>query len=204
MEDFEQVKALASTIKNKQAFTSDKVIEYSLPEELTEKLIDISKRHRKTINTVVQGVWSIVLSYLSESKSVCYGVTSSGRNLSIPHIESAVGLLINTLPFSLKIDWEDDLQSYFTAIQNKQLQMREYEFSSLTDIKRYAEIPWDKDLFQHIFVFENYPSTELAGDSRIMIENSVGSESTNFDLTFSAAVVQSKLHYKIIYKDSKF
>ncbi len=37
-----------------------------------------------------------------------------------------------------------------------------------------------------------------------MIENSVGSESTNFDLTFSAAVVQTKLHYKIIYKDSKF
>jgi non-ribosomal peptide synthetase component F len=131
-------------------------------------------------------------------------VTSSGRNLSIPHIETAVGLLINTLPFSLKIDWDDDLQSYLTAIQNKQLQMREYEFSSLTDIKRYAEIPWDKELFQHIFVFENYPSTELAEDSQIMIENSVGSESTNFDLTFSAAVVQSKLHYKIIYKDSKF
>lgn len=153
---------------------------------------------------MVQGVWGIVLSYLNESKSVCYGVTSSGRNLSIPHIESAVGLLINTLPFSLKIDWEDDLQSYFTAIQNKQLQMREYEFSSLTDIKRYAEIPWDKDLFQHIFVFENYPSTELAEDSRIMIENSVGNESTNFDLTFSAALVQSKLHYKIIYKDSMY
>ncbi|MFE4428491.1 amino acid adenylation domain-containing protein [Peribacillus butanolivorans] len=204
LEDFGQVKALASTKKNKQSFSSDKVIEYSLSEDLTEKLIDISKRHRKTINTVVQGVWGIVLSYLSESKSVCYGVTSSGRNLSIPHIESAVGLLINTLPFSLKIDWEDDLQSYFTAIQNKQLQMREYEFSSLTDIKRYAEIPWDKDLFQHIFVFENYPSTELAEDSRIMIENSVGNESTNFDLTFSAALVQSKLHYKIIYKDSMF
>ncbi|MBR8645322.1 hypothetical protein KEH51_17330 [[Brevibacterium] frigoritolerans] len=76
------------------------------------------------MNTVVQGVWSIVLSCLSESDSVCYGVTSSGRNLSIPHIEKAVGLLINTLPFSLKIDWEDDLQSYLTAIQNKQLQMR--------------------------------------------------------------------------------
>lgn len=204
LSDFEQVKALVSKKTDKEAFTSDKVIEYSLPEELTEELIELSKRHRKTINTVVQGVWGIVLSYLSESNSVCYGVTSSGRNLSIPHIESAVGLLINTLPFSLKIDWEDDLQSYFTAIQNKQLQMREYEFSSLTDIKRYAEIPWDRDLFQHIFVFENYPSAELADDSPIMIESSVGSESTNFDLTFSAAVVQSKLHYKIIYKNNKF
>ncbi|MGE7906913.1 amino acid adenylation domain-containing protein [Peribacillus sp. NPDC094092] len=204
LRDFEQVKALVSNKTDKVAFTSDKVIEYSLPEELTERLIELSKRHRKTINTIVQGVWSIVLSYLSESDSVCYGVTSSGRNLSIPHIESAVGLLINTLPFSLKPDWDDDFQSYLTDIQNKQLQMREYEFSSLTDIKRYAEIPWDKELFQHIFVFENYPSTELAEDSQIMIENSVGSESTNFDLTFSAAVVQSKLHYKIIYKESKF
>ncbi|KRF50114.1 hypothetical protein ASG97_15690 [Bacillus sp. Soil745] len=204
LRDFEQEKALVGKKTDKEAFTADKVIEYSLPEELTERLIELSKRHRKTINTVVQGVWNIVLSCLSESESVCYGVTSSGRNLSIPHIEKAVGLLINTLPFSLKIDWEDDLQSYLTAIQNKQLQMREYEFSALTDIKRYAEIPWDKELFQHIFVFENYPSTESAEDSRIMIENSVGSESTNFDLTFSAAVMQSKLHYKIIYKDSKF
>ncbi|MET1177067.1 amino acid adenylation domain-containing protein [Peribacillus simplex] len=204
LRDFEQVKALVSNKADKVAFTSDKVIEYSVPKEFTERLIELSKRHRKTINTVVQGVWGIVLSYLSESDSVCYGVTSSGRNLSIPHIESAVGLLINTLPFSLKIDWDVDLQSYLTAIQNKQLQMREYEFSSLTDIKKYAEIPWDKELFQHIFVFENYPSTELAEDSQIMIEDSVGSESTNFDLTFSAAVVQSKLHYKIIYKESKF
>ncbi|WP_349729729.1 amino acid adenylation domain-containing protein [Peribacillus frigoritolerans] len=204
LRDFEQVKALVSNKADKVAFTSDKVIEYSVPEEFTERLIELSKRHRKTINTVVQGVWGIVLSYLSESDSVCYGVTSSGRNLSIPHIESAVGLLINTLPFSLKIDWDVDLQSYLTAIQNKQLQMREYEFSSLTEIKKYAEIPWDKELFQHIFVFENYPSTELAEDSQIMIEDSVGSESTNFDLTFSAAVVQSKLHYKIIYKESKF
>ncbi|MGE6377778.1 amino acid adenylation domain-containing protein [Peribacillus muralis] len=204
LRDFEQVKALVSNKTDRVAFTSDKVIEYSLSEELTERLIKLSKRHRKTINTVVQGVWSIVLSYLSESDSVCYGVTSSGRNLSIPHIESAVGLLINTLPFTLKIDGDDDLQSYLTAIQNKQLQMREYEFSSLTDIKRYAEIPWDKELFQHIFVFENYPSTERAEDSQIMIENSIGSESTNFDLTFSAAVVQAKLHYKIIYKESKF
>nr|AEC14348.1 nonribosomal peptide synthetase [Bacillus sp. NK2003] len=204
LRDFEQVKALVSNKADKVVFTSDKVIEYSVPEEFTERLIELSKRHRKTINTVVQGVWGIVLSYLSESDSVCYGVTSSGRNLSIPHIESAVGLLINTLPFSLKIDWDVDLQSYLTAIQNKQLQMREYEFSSLTDIKKYAEIPWDKELFQHIFVFENYPSTELTEDSQIMIEDSVGSESTNFDLTFSAAVVKSELHYKIIYKESKF
>ena len=79
--------------------------------------------------------------------------------------------------------------------------MREYEYSSLTDIKRYANIPWNKELFRHIFVFENYPSIERHEESEIIIENSAGNESTNFDLTFSSALMQSKLHYKIIYKN---
>ncbi|MFC0562219.1 non-ribosomal peptide synthetase [Halalkalibacter alkalisediminis] len=193
-----------ATKKKTDAGSNDRVMEYHLPEDLTEKVIEYARRHRKTINTVVQGVWGIVLSHFSESGSICYGVTSSGRNLSIPHIESAVGLLINTLPFTFNIDRNEDFKSYLTTVQMKQLQMREFESSSLTDIKRYGDVSWVQDLFQHIFVFENYPSTEQVTDSDIMIENFIGNESTNFDLTFSAAIVQTQLHYKLIYKENKY
>ncbi|WP_332629897.1 amino acid adenylation domain-containing protein [Halalkalibacter flavus] len=190
--------------KETDSGSKDRVIEYHLEENLTEKVIEYARRHRKTVNTVIQGVWGMVLSRFSESESICYGVTSSGRNLSIPHIESAVGLLINTLPFMLNIDRNENVKSYLTTVQMKQLQMREFESSSLPDIKRYGDVSWVQDLFQQIFVFENYPSTEQVTDSDIVIENFSGEESTNFDLTFSAAIVRSQLHYKLIYKENKY
>lgn len=204
LKSINEVNAIANKVTVDKATALNQVIEYSLSETLTEKLITVAQNNRVTINTIVQGVWGIVLSYINNSNAICYGITSSGRNSSISHIESAVGLLINTLPFSMKVDFEYNLSSYFADIQNKQLKMRDYESSSLTDIKQYAQIPWDKELFQQIFVFENYPSTEFKRNSDITIENSAGDESTNFNLTFSAAIVNSKLRYKTIYKDNIF
>jgi len=179
----------------------DNIFEFSLTEELTKQLIDLSKRYRKTMNTVVQAIWSLAQTSLTGNKHICYGVTSSGRNLSIPHIDSVVGLFINTLPFLIELDEDMDISELLQTIQTKQLQLREYEYCTLADIKRFAKVSWNQELFNQIFVYENYPSTEMANDQEIVIENSIGIESTNFDLTFSAALFDSKLHCKFIYKD---
>ena len=179
----------------------DNILEFSLSEELTKQLIDLSKKYRNTMNSVVQAIWSLAQTALTGNKYICYGVTSSGRNVSIPNIDSVVGLFINTLPFLIEIDEEMNLSELLQMIQTKQLELREYEYSTLADIKRFAKVPWNQELFNQIYVYENYPSREMANDKEIVIENSIGIESTNFDLTFSAALFDSKLHCKFIYKD---
>jgi amino acid adenylation domain-containing protein/non-ribosomal peptide synthase protein (TIGR01720 family) len=200
-QQLQNINQLKIATKNQQVAAVDNIFEFSLSEELTKQLIDLSKRYRKTMNTVVQAIWSLAQTSLTGSKYICYGVTSSGRNLSIPHIDSAVGLFINTLPFLIELDENMNVSELLQTIQTKQLQLREYEYCTLADIKRFTKVPWNKELFNQIFVYENYPSTEMANDNEIVIENSIGIESTNFDLTFSAALFDSKLHCKFIYKD---
>ncbi|WP_037945439.1 condensation domain-containing protein, partial [Streptomyces sp. NRRL WC-3774] len=61
-------------------------------------LAEFARRHRLTVNTVVQGAWALVLSLYAGSDDVVFGVTSSGRGGQIDGMDDMVGLLINTTP----------------------------------------------------------------------------------------------------------
>ncbi|MEU9191475.1 condensation domain-containing protein, partial [Streptomyces sp. NPDC048484] len=56
-------------------------------------LAEFARRHRLTVNTVVQGAWALVMSLYSGSDDVVFGVTSSGRGGQIEGMDSMVGLL---------------------------------------------------------------------------------------------------------------
>jgi len=40
---------------------------------------EFAKRHRLTVNTVVQGAWALLLSRYSGQHEICFGATVSGR-----------------------------------------------------------------------------------------------------------------------------
>ena len=65
---------------------------------LTDTLIRLTRGNGLTLNTVVQGAWSILLSRMTGRSDVVFGITVSGRHAELPDIEQMVGLLINTLP----------------------------------------------------------------------------------------------------------
>ena len=57
-----------------------------------------AQRHRLTVNTVMQGVWSYLLHRYTGSNDMVYGVVVSGRPDDLPGVEKRVGMYINTLP----------------------------------------------------------------------------------------------------------
>ena len=76
-------------------------------------------QHRLTINTLIQGVWSLLLSRYSGTDDIIFGITVSGRSAELPGIETMIGLCINTLPVRTKLSpdgelwtWLDTLQAY--------------------------------------------------------------------------------------------
>jgi hypothetical protein len=75
-----------------------------LDQERSHAVRRFAREQRVTVNTVVQGVWSALLSRYSGHDDVLFGATTSGRSISLAGVESMVGLFINTLPVRVGVD----------------------------------------------------------------------------------------------------
>jgi amino acid adenylation domain-containing protein len=176
-----------------------------LSKTITEKLQTLARSYKLTLNTIVQGLWAILLSRYSNSEDVVFGVTVAGRPTDLPRAESMVGVFINTLPIRVKLDTETLLLPWFIELQNQQVEVRQYQYSSLVDIQRWSEIPKGLPLFESIFVFENYPVDkvlqEWQGD--LNIQSVSAFDNTNYPLTVTV-IPSSELEVKIAYDCDRF
>jgi amino acid adenylation domain-containing protein len=124
---------------------------------LTADLEALARTHRLTLNTLVQGLWALLLSRLSGEQEVVFGATVSGRDSGPAGMESRVGLFINTLPVRVRTKGEEPLLPWLARLQDFLVEMREHEHASLVDIQGWGDVPRGMPLFESILVFENYP-----------------------------------------------
>ena len=125
----------------------------------TVRLQDAARKHRVTLNTLVQGAWALVLSRYSGQQDVVFGATVSGRPPELKGVEEMVGIFINTLPVRVRVAPEMPVADWLWRLQKEQLESRQYEYSSLTRIQGWSEVKRGSPLFQSIVVFENFPGT---------------------------------------------
>ncbi|MGC5568968.1 condensation domain-containing protein, partial [Streptomyces sp. FR-108] len=116
-----------------------------------------ARRHRLTLNTVVQGAWALVLSLYAGSDDVVFGVTSSGRGGQIDGMDSMVGLLLNTTPVRVGVERDCSVVEWLAGLQDEQVRARRFEHTPLVTIAECSELPPGQALFNTLFVFENYP-----------------------------------------------
>jgi non-ribosomal peptide synthetase component F len=109
------------------------------------------------MNTVVQGVWALLLSRYSGEDDLLYGVTVSGRPPELVGVEQMVGLFINTLALRVKLEREVDFVSWLQKLQQRQVEMRRFEYSPLVQVQGWSAVPRTRPLFESNLVFENYP-----------------------------------------------
>ncbi|MFB4300561.1 amino acid adenylation domain-containing protein [Actinomadura sp. NTSP31] len=115
-----------------------------------------------TLNTVVQGLWGLLLSRMVDRDDVVFGCTVSGRPAEIPEVERMIGLFVNTLPVRVRIDAAEPVGRLLTRLQRQQAELADLHFLGLADVQRLSGL--GRDLFDTIYVFENYPIGEgLAG-----------------------------------------
>ena len=179
--------------------------EVHLAVEATSALQSLARKHQLTMNTLVQGAWALLLSRYSGEESVVFGATVSGRPAELPGAETMIGLFINTLPVRVHAPPEATPTTWLKDLQAQQSEMRQYEYSSLTQIQGWSGVPRGQPLFESILVFENYPIvgalSEQAGSLEIL--NLQSAEQTNFPLALVAGV-SGELMLKILYDQSRF
>lgn len=133
--------------------------ELVLPAELTETLQTYAREHRITLNALAQGAWAFLLSSYSRESDVVFGVTVSGRPFELPGVERMVGLLINTLPLRVRVDFDMPPAQWLQQIQSQMLENLAFASSPLVSIQKWSGGKPGSPLFNSILVFENHPAS---------------------------------------------
>jgi amino acid adenylation domain-containing protein/non-ribosomal peptide synthase protein (TIGR01720 family) len=171
----------------------------------TESLQTFARQNQLTLSTLLYGAWSILLSRYSGERDVVFGVTSSGRPPDLRDSEAMVGLFINTLPLRVNVPSDQFLIPWLQELQERLVELRQYEYSSLVQVQEWSDVPRGRALFESIFVFENYPvDSSLAARRDVPEISGLRSiEQTNYPLTIAAEPgVQLSLHAG--YKTDRF
>ncbi|MGK5544758.1 amino acid adenylation domain-containing protein, partial [Streptomyces sp. URMC 127] len=125
-----------------------------LSEELTAALMLWARRHELTLNTVVQGVWGVLLGRLLDRRDVVFGATVSGRPPEVAGVGDMVGLFINTLPVRVRWEESESWAQVLTRLQGEQSALLEHQHLGLAEIQQAAGA---RTLFDTTTVFESYP-----------------------------------------------
>ena len=177
----------------------------ALSEATTAALQSIARDGQLTLNTLVQGVWALLLSRYSGENDVVFGITVSGRPADLVGVEEMVGLFINTLPVRVQVSSEDLVLPWLKEIQAQQVETRQYEYSPLVEVQGWSDLPRGVPLFESIVVFENYPlaASLQEQDSSLEIRDVRYLERSNYPLAV-LAVPGPQLQLIIIYNCSRF
>ena len=82
-----------------------------------------ARRHRLTVNTLVQGAWALLLGRYGDSDDVVFGVTVSGRPAELPEVERTVGLFVNTLPLRVALPPGETVLDWLREVQARQTEI---------------------------------------------------------------------------------
>ncbi|MEW2435914.1 non-ribosomal peptide synthase/polyketide synthase [Streptomyces caniferus] len=155
-----------------------------LGERESAALQDFARRHHLTLNTVVQGVWGLLLARWSGEREVCFGTTVSGRPADLPGADAITGLFINTLPVRCDVDGGAAPADWLRGLQSAQADARGFDHVPLSDLRNWSELPAGTPLFESLVVFENYPINDTAATAHgLRVRDLHALEATNYPLT---------------------
>ncbi|HEX2207374.1 MAG TPA: non-ribosomal peptide synthase/polyketide synthase [Longimicrobium sp.] len=135
-----------------------------LSADRTRRLDEAARRMHVTLNTVVQGMWGVLLSRYAGEEDVVFGSTVSGRPAGLDGVEEMVGMFINTLPVRLRVRGDARLGAWLARLQRAQAEAREYEYAQLVQVQGWSEVPRGTPLFESHYIFENFPVARGRGD----------------------------------------
>ena len=172
-------------------------ISHALSEELAISLRDAARRLQVTENTLYQGAWALVLSAYTGDEDIVFGGTVSGRPATLPGIEAAVGMFVNTLPVRVRVHAHREMEHWLRELQAQQTELGDFHYASLTDVRRWSDVVSGESLFETMLVYENYPKADdfdsPARKSSVVVEEVWSNESINYPLTLVVSPRSSTL-----------
>ncbi|KAJ1963119.1 hypothetical protein IWQ62_003313, partial [Dispira parvispora] len=174
----------------------------------TEPLRRLCRNWGITFNVLLRGVWALILAqYLGKPSEVTFGVMVSGRDGQIDGLDRLLGPTINTLPFRAKVDPQKLVVEWLQEMAEQSTQLLEHEQTSLVDIKRWAGLDTDDQLFRSMIAVGRYlEAGSSVEDSLIKYHSLSGYNDTEYPLmaSFDEPVTGESLHLTILARHEPF
>ncbi|MFG2231294.1 amino acid adenylation domain-containing protein [Streptomyces sp. NPDC048723] len=178
-------------------------VRFELADDLSRRLVEFTRRHGVTMNTLFQGVWALLLARLTGRDDVVFGSAVAGRPPEIPGVESVVGLFMNTLPVRARLAGGEPFLDMLTHLQERQVAMMAHQHVGLSEINQLAG---QGAAFDTIVVFENYPRPPLpseAPDALVMRPVGIPNDSGHYPISMRASH-DGGVHGEFIYRPDAF
>ncbi|MEV0373868.1 amino acid adenylation domain-containing protein [Streptomyces sp. NPDC050636] len=174
----------------------------TLSEETTARLGGWARERNLTLNTVVQGLWAVLLGRLTGSQDVVFGASVSGRPAELPGVESMIGLFINTLPVRVRLRPDEPLGGLLERIQQEQARLRPHHHLGLADVQRAAGTG---ELFDTLIVFENAPLVSESLErghtaDKVEVKGLDNHDATHYPVTLVPLLVHGRMHLGFEYQ----
>ena len=154
LDNYSKTASLASFNQTLDANTDysnrEKTVIFTKAETLEIKKFAV--KNQVTLNSLIQTVWGIILSKITDSQDVVFGTVVSVRPSEIPTIENIIGLFINTLPVRIKYEAEETFLELVKKVQSENLNKENYQHCSLADIQ--SETSLKQNLLTHVLTFD--------------------------------------------------
>ncbi|CAI7605264.1 unnamed protein product [Penicillium discolor] len=92
-----------------------------------------------TMATLVRGAWALVASQYTGSDDVVFGETLTGRDISLPGVESIVGPLIATIPIRVQVRRSSSVESYLQTVQQAVSARTPYQHMGMQNIRKVSQ-----------------------------------------------------------------
>ncbi|MFF9003570.1 amino acid adenylation domain-containing protein [Streptomyces achromogenes] len=174
---------------------------FQLDDELSGRLVEFTRRHGVTMNTLFEGVWALLLAQLTGREDVVFGAAVAGRPPEIPGVESSVGLFMNMLPVRARLTGAQPFLDMLADLQERQVALMPHQHVGLAELKQLAG---PGAAFDTIVVFENHPlpappSWPDDPDALVMRATGIPNDTGHYPLSMRASS-EGLVHGELIYR----
>ncbi|GKX31190.1 hypothetical protein SH1V18_36700 [Vallitalea longa] len=181
--------------------------DYEVDAELATNIRKFARINNISIAVLLYSVWAIAQWEINKKSDIIIGISVSGRNVKLKGIENMVGLFINTIPFRLKFELDEELKGYLKRMNKAIIEIDEFQTTDLADIKKYGGYKPNTSLFNTIFVIQNYPFKNLnyeTGNDIVDISLTTKEYETNIDLSIGVRVFSEDIKFELNYNKKVF
>ncbi|KAF0708274.1 hypothetical protein As57867_006385, partial [Aphanomyces stellatus] len=114
-----------------------------------------------TTSSVFRAAWAIILHQYTRSEHVIFGSVVSGRDTGLEGVDRVIGMLINTIPIIAHVSKLSSAADVITNMHSFSSEIGTHSHCSILNLKQWANIESEADLFDSILVYENYPPSHF-------------------------------------------
>lgn len=194
---------LTGSVAGKEQFRTEKSL--FVTRELSAQARDLMRSSGLTLNTLVQGIWAILLGRYSSEDDIVFGATKTTRHI-FPGANAIVGPLIATIPIRASVRSEALVVDWLRELRQEWLSYRAFEQTPLALIQQMSEVPQGTRLFDTLVMFESGAfddGLKANGEGWSKRRAGLVSADTNYALTLMA-YSGDELELRIGYDESQF